>query len=128
MRAIVGSMMSSFRVVAAALMLLAFSASLAEAAWMSTCERETPAGPAPAGHSHTAPADDGTAPPPSPAHECPLALTGHQGCAFVSLPSLAASGELHLHAQARERIDPAEEHGVLLARDRFHPPRRTLPS
>lgn len=110
----------------AALLLLAFAASVAEAAaWMGACPHGPATLPAPGGHSHPLPGVSGPETlPPAPAHDCPLAATSHGGCAVVPLAAPAITGEFPPSLQTQEAVAPAEAHALLLARDRFHPPRR----
>lgn len=113
-------MKTSLRLLAA-LLLLIFAASTTEAAWIGWCAYEVPT----ESHSHGAPGEaDPAAPPSAPAEGCPMPLASHAGCVAVSLPAVASAAEFQVCLQSSDPVEPAEEHTELLARDRFHPPRR----
>jgi hypothetical protein len=133
-------MKSRVRLLAALLALLAFSASLAEQVWASTCEpgmaREVSSSAsktsAPtahgAGHGDMpmpgGPHDGGQAPAPAGHDECPL-VTLAGGCTLLSLPAPAAEpagGAPAPETRVSVRADRAPD--LLLPSSLFHPPQR----
>ena len=112
-----------FRHLAAALLLLTFSASYVEAVGMATCAPERETTGAPSGHSHEAPESDGggDGPERGETNECPIPSMGI-GCAVASLPAVAGSDDLPLILRSCGASDPVSGYSLLLVRDRFHPP------
>ncbi|HEV2131047.1 MAG TPA: hypothetical protein VGR27_08090 [Longimicrobiaceae bacterium] len=129
-------MQSRFRLFAALLALLAFSAYFAEGVWASMCppgmeagmnmmaQMDGASGSDMGGMHHaspSAPDDSGTSRSGTP--PCPFAVAGVGSCVAASLPATGTSVQPLLAATSVVTLSPDAGRDLLLVTTLFHPPR-----
>ena len=117
-----------FRLLAALLALLAFSASFAEGVWASTCaETGTPTAHAgmdmPTGDDHS-PCDTASREEQGPKGDCPLPAMAASGCVVVSLPAVTVQLDISPAAASLVATVPAAFVDRLAVSALFRPPQQ----